>query len=119
MVPSLDACTSPSQIGINTHHPEQLIDIIQLTMVTKLLLVHGGELAKDVAEQIAAKKPAGSSISDVTLRCASERPKTLLDVDAETIVCFVMQTIENSAPTEEVRIGRKKNCACFLSRHES
>jgi hypothetical protein len=72
-------------------------------MVSKLLVVHGGELAKDVAEQITAKQPAASSVSQVTVRCASEKPKTLLDVGDETLVCFIMQTVENSAPTEEVR----------------
>lgn len=71
-------------------------------MVNKLLVVYGGELAKDVAGQIVAKKPATTSISDVSLRSGSERPKTLLEVESDTLVCFVMQTIENAAPTEEV-----------------
>lgn len=69
--------------------------------VTKLVVVHGGELAKDVAEQIVAKKPATSSISNVSLQCASQRPKALLGLKDDTLVCFVMQTIENAAPTEE------------------
>jgi hypothetical protein len=67
----------------------------------QLVVVHGGELAKDVAEQIVAKK--GSSAIKVTMRSASERPKTLVDLGDNTLVCFVMQTIENAAPTEEVR----------------
>jgi sulfite reductase alpha subunit-like flavoprotein len=72
----------------------------------KIVIVHGGELAKDVAEQIAALKPA-TSVFEVTLRCASERPKTLLNYSASddsgnsTVLCFVMQTIENEGPTEE------------------
>jgi sulfite reductase alpha subunit-like flavoprotein len=69
--------------------------------VSKLVVVHGGELAKDVAEQIVTKKPATSSISDVSLQCASQRPKALLGLKDDTLVCFVMQTIENAAPTEE------------------
>lgn len=70
--------------------------------LSKLLIVHGGELAKDIAERIAAKKPTSSSITDVSVRCGSERPKKLLDVPEDTLVCFVMQTIENAAPTDEV-----------------
>lgn len=80
-------------------------------MVSKLLIVHGGELAKDVAERIAAKKPAAASsstcITDVTMRCGSDRPRKLVDdVGDDTLVCFVLQTIENAAPTEEVRGSR-------------
>lgn len=67
---------------------------------TKVVIVYGGELAKDVAEQIDAQKPASGEV-DVTLRCASERPKTLLDSEKDTVLCFVMQTIENEGPTEE------------------
>lgn len=75
---------------------------------TKVVIVYGGELAKDVAEQIESLKP--SEEFEITLRNASERPKTLLEhvkkgVDADdsnkTILCFVMQTIENEGPTEE------------------
>uniref|UniRef100_A0A7S2HJ27 Flavodoxin-like domain-containing protein n=1 Tax=Helicotheca tamesis TaxID=374047 RepID=A0A7S2HJ27_9STRA len=81
-------------------------------MVTKVVIVHGGELAKDVAEQIVTKKPASMGDSQVSLRCASERPKTLLDLNSDTIVCFILQTIENGAPTEEggscVRFFKRK-----------
>jgi len=73
---------------------------------TKVVIVHGGELARDVAKQIESLKP--SDDYEVLLRCASERPKTLLDhvkkdedADNTTILCFVMQTIENENPTEE------------------
>jgi hypothetical protein len=71
--------------------------------VTKLVIVHGGELAKDVAEKIAEKKPEGSSVEEVILRSGSDRPKNLVELDAKTVICFVVQTIENAAPTEEVR----------------
>eukprot|EP00533_Pseudo-nitzschia_delicatissima_P011770 CAMPEP_0197273460 /NCGR_PEP_ID=MMETSP1432-20130617/11317_1 /TAXON_ID=44447 /ORGANISM="Pseudo-nitzschia delicatissima, Strain UNC1205" /LENGTH=173 /DNA_ID=CAMNT_0042739125 /DNA_START=252 /DNA_END=773 /DNA_ORIENTATION=- len=75
---------------------------------TKVVIIHGGELAKDVAEQIEALKP--SDDFEVTLRCASERPKTLMEYvkkgddangDNKTVLCFAMQTIENEGPTEE------------------
>ena len=70
----------------------------------KVVIVHGGELAKDVAEQIDSLQPADGSF-EVSLRCASERPKTLLSEqdggDAVLVLCFVMQTIENESPTEE------------------
>ena len=69
--------------------------------VEKLVVVYGGPLAKDVAERLLEKKPSTSAV-DVTLRNASERPKTLLDHTEDTVVCFVIQTIENENPTEEV-----------------
>merc|ERR1712194_395749 len=74
----------------------------QLTTMapTEVVIVYGGELAKDMGEQIDAQKPASGEV-DVTLRCASERPKTLLDSEKDTVLCFVMQTIENEGPTEE------------------
>lgn len=72
-----------------------------MTAFENIVIVHGGELAKDVADQILAKQPAGSAIK-VTLRSASERPKALADLKSDTLVCFVMQTIENAAPTEDV-----------------
>ena len=79
-------------------------------MVSQVVVIHGGELAKDVAEQIVAKKPA--SVASVSSRCASARPKTLLDYGGDTLVCFVLQTIENAAPTEEggscVRFFKRK-----------
>jgi prolipoprotein diacylglyceryltransferase len=73
-----------------------------MAVVEKVVIVYGGELAKDVAEQIVSKKPAEIS-QDVSLRCASERhPKTLVEIPANTLVCFVMQTVENASSTEEV-----------------
>ncbi len=68
----------------------------------KIIIVHGGELARDVAEQIESLQP--SSNFEVTLKCASERPKKLLEQlenDSNVFLCFVMQTIENENPTEE------------------
>ncbi len=66
--------------------------------------MHGGDLANDVAEQIASKKPSSLSTRDVdvSIRNASERPKTLLENGEDAVICFVMQTIENSNPTEDV-----------------
>lgn len=75
-------------------------------VVEKVVIVYGGELAKDVAEQMVSKKPADIS-QDVSMRCASERhPKTLVEIPANTLVCFIMQTVENASPTEEVRVTR-------------
>ena len=66
-----------------------------------LIVVHGGELACDIAEQIAMKKPSNSTVK-VTIQNASERPKKLIDsCNESTVVCFIMQTIENSSATEE------------------
>ncbi len=72
-------------------------------MVKQVVVVYGGELANDVAQQIVAKKPAAIDTSiEILLRNASERPKALLEYDQDTVVCFVIQTIENAAPTEDV-----------------
>jgi hypothetical protein len=71
--------------------------------VKNLVIVYGGPLAQDVAERLLEKKPSTSAV-DVTLRNASERPKTLLDYTEDTVVCFVIQTIENENPTEEVSL---------------
>ena len=91
----------------------------------QVVIVYGGELAKDVAEQIVAKKPTDcnndedhsstTTTVDVLLRSASDRPKTIptdytfVDGDGDdsttktktVVVCFVFQTIENGAPTED------------------
>ena len=87
----------------------------------QIVIVYGGELAKDVAEQIVEKKPKEDLSSvNVELRSASDRPKTIPtdytfgDADADSdsdsnndkttrtiVVCFVFQTIENGAPTED------------------
>ena len=57
-----------------------------------VVIVYGGELAKDIAEQIEALKPTTTTTTDdlnfdinITLRCASERPKTLLDYKINTV----------------------------------
>ncbi len=67
-------------------------------MIQTIVIVYGGELASDVAEQVLAKKPGNLS---VVLRNASEKPKDLLNYEDDTLICFVIQTIENGAPTEE------------------
>jgi hypothetical protein len=72
-------------------------------MVEKVVIVYGGELANDIAQQLSAKKPSDLSNIEVVLRNASERPKTLLENGQSTVICFIIQTIENAAPTEEVR----------------
>eukprot|EP00551_Chaetoceros_affinis_P003258 CAMPEP_0203659360 /NCGR_PEP_ID=MMETSP0088-20131115/51683_1 /ASSEMBLY_ACC=CAM_ASM_001087 /TAXON_ID=426623 /ORGANISM="Chaetoceros affinis, Strain CCMP159" /LENGTH=152 /DNA_ID=CAMNT_0050521369 /DNA_START=34 /DNA_END=489 /DNA_ORIENTATION=- len=69
-------------------------------MTQKVLIVHGGELANDVAQQVVARKPSDLSTS-VVLRNASERPKQLMEEGRDTVICFIIQTIENGAPTEE------------------
>ena len=71
-------------------------------MVKEVVVVHGGELAGDIAKQLVAKKPETLSHIGVDLRNASERPKKLLEKDQNTVICFILQTIENGTPTEEV-----------------
>ena len=73
-------------------------------MVKDLIVIYGGEMAKDVAQLIEAQKPATCS-NNVKLLSASERPKKLLEFGDDTVICFVLQTIENAAPTEEVSVN--------------
>lgn len=69
--------------------------------ISSLIVVYGGELARDVAEQIVTKQPSSTALS-VTIQNASERPKKLIDNSNEsTAVCFVMQTVENACATED------------------
>jgi len=80
-----------------------------MTAIGKVVVVHGGELAQDIADQIKGHLP-------VDVRSASERPTKLVgDVDSTALVCFIVQTIENGAPTEEggttVRFFKRKTHA--------
>ena len=70
--------------------------------VNKVIIVHGGELAHDIAQQLSQKKPENLPVH-VSIQNASERPKSLLNHGKDTVVCFIIQTIENECPTEEVR----------------
>jgi len=72
-----------------------------MTTINSVVLVHGGELASDVAFQIEKKKPTANASLKVEIRNASEKPKKLLDLGEQTLVCFVIQTIENNQPTED------------------
>mmetsp|Transcript_39292 Transcript_39292/g.91705 ORF Transcript_39292/g.91705 Transcript_39292/m.91705 type:complete len:167 (-) Transcript_39292:162-662(-) len=69
--------------------------------IEKVLIVHGGELAHDVAQRIEKTKPASLANVAVSIQSGSERPKKLLDYGEDTVVCFVVQTIENASPTED------------------
>jgi len=85
---------------------------------SNLIVVYGGELARDVAEQIVAKQPSNNTIT-VTIQNASERPKKLIDNSNEsTAVCFVMQTVENACATEDggttLRFYKRKTHASDL-----
>lgn len=79
-------------------------------MFSNMVIVHGGELADDVSARILAKKSENQPIN-VSMRPGSESPKTLLDLGPDTLVCFVLQTIENASPTEEGGI-----CVRFFQR---
>jgi hypothetical protein len=69
--------------------------------VEELFVVFGGELAADVAERVLSKKPPGSVVN-VTLRNASDKPQKLVEHGENTCICFVIQTVENEAPAEDV-----------------
>jgi hypothetical protein len=82
--------------------------------ITKVVLVYGGELASDVAQQLEKKIPVEINI-EILQRNASERPKTILEYGQDTVVCFIIQTVENSAPTEDggacIRFFKRKTHA--------
>jgi hypothetical protein len=73
-----------------------------------LVIVHDGELSKDVAAQVLSRQSQQhqSKSIQVSLRSASDRPKNFVSEfsrpEMTTVVCFIVQTIENSSPTEDV-----------------
>jgi sulfite reductase alpha subunit-like flavoprotein len=86
--------------------------------ISTVIVAHGGELAKDVAEQLTKRLSDKCKHVSVRVQCASERPRNLVDHDNSTLICFVMQTIENAAPTEEggsvLRYFKRKTHPCDL-----
>ena len=71
----------------------------------RVIVCYGGELAKDVAQQIISKQPSNlisTNSTKVIIRNASERTTQLVEYDSKTLICFVFQTVENGAATEEV-----------------
>ena len=87
----------------------------------QIVIIHGGnDLPKDIAEQLFERKPKEAVAMDVSLRCASNKPKTLVEEysTSETLVVFIIQTIENSLPTEEgsalIRYLKRKSHASDL-----
>lgn len=69
-----------------------------------LVVVYDGELSKDIAEQLIAMQKHSSV--QVSLRSASDKPKGIVSdycgAATNTVVCFIIQTIENASPTEDV-----------------
>ena len=69
-----------------------------------LVVVYDGELSKDIAEQLIAMQKQSSV--QVSLRSASDKPKGIVSeycrAATNTVVCFIIQTIENASPTEDV-----------------
>ena len=73
----------------------------QISMIKNLVIVFGGELARDVAQRVITKQPSTLELS-VSIQSASERPKKLIDNSNEdSAICFVMQTVENACATED------------------
>lgn len=90
----------------------------------KLVVVYDGDLAQDISSQIKATHEASSlDLMPVELRKASDRPKSLLDLNEGTLVCFVMQTIENGSPTEDggmtLRFFNRKTHPATLLQNDS
>jgi len=83
-----------------------------MATISKVIIVCGGELSNDIAEQIMSKKPPSLSSMESSIRKMSERPKTLVsDYDSSTLLCFVVQTVENAAPAEDAG-----SCVRFFKR---
>lgn len=79
--------------------------------IRQVVIVYGGDLAQDVADRVAESSKA--AVVTVTKQSAAERPKKLVDtLSSDTVVCFILQTVENAAPTEEggttVRFFKRK-----------
>ena len=97
-----------------------------MTLFDDIVIIHDGQLSHDVAQQLIAKRPAAipvegdESVLNVEFRSASKSPKKWLEQDMTTtttttsttttttgnnqrnkLYCFILQTIENAAPTEE------------------
>lgn len=89
-------------------------------IIKNVVLVHGGELARDVASQIEQSQPDNHAVQQpvsVRQQSAADRPNKLVDAvcrgdnndkaddggssSSSTVVCFILQTIENAAPTED------------------
>jgi sulfite reductase alpha subunit-like flavoprotein len=97
-------------------------------MIKSVVVVHGGELAQDVAARLVQSQPEALKDTAITVRLqsAAERPNKLIDAGGSsdgstTVVCFIMQTIENGEPTEDggptVRFfHRKTHSADLLSK---
>jgi sulfite reductase alpha subunit-like flavoprotein len=101
-------------------------------MIKSVVVVHGGELAQDVAARLVQSQPEAlkEMAISVRLQSAAERPNKLIDAGAgsddgsTTVVCYIMQTIENGEPTEDggptVRFfHRKTHSADLLSSSKS
>jgi sulfite reductase alpha subunit-like flavoprotein len=71
------------------------------TEITRAVIVHGGQVAQDVAIQLESKKPDSCSGISTSIQCASLRPKNLLELESNVLVCIILQTIENASPTEQ------------------
>jgi sulfite reductase alpha subunit-like flavoprotein len=81
-------------------------------IIKNVVLVYGGELARDVASQIEQSQP-DHALPDIAVRLqsAADRPNKLVDAvccggdndgsSSSTVVCYILQTIENAAPTED------------------
>ena len=77
-----------------------------MTKFKQIIIIHGGnDLPKDIAGQLLEHKPKdiGDDDINVILRCASNKPKTLIEdyPSSDILVVFILQTIENAQPTEE------------------
>ena len=76
---------------------------------SRVVVLHGGELAVDVAEKLQQSKPAAlEGVVEVTLRSMDSKPKELPALatsggksKSTTLLVMVIQTVENAQPTEE------------------
>ena len=87
--------------------------------VEDVLLLHGGDLSSDVAEQIKSKLSsiiASSHVHTISMSRSKEFKAALIEDDTDdglakptTLAIFIVQTIENESPPEDAG-------ACISSR---
>jgi hypothetical protein len=95
--------------GCDTDYTSIIYDWIGT--MNHLVIVYDGELSKDIAEQLMSKQRVSSF--QMSLRSAGDKPKGIVSdycqAATNTVVCFIIQTIENMSPTEDV----SENTFCY------
>ncbi len=95
--------SSPADLGVTTN------TLLSSKMIEDVILLSGGDLSADVAEQIASKLSSStpieaSRVHKVAMSKSKEFKDALLEgslAKPSTLAIFIAQTIENELPTED------------------